>query len=724
MLSDLNPPQLQAVEQTDGPVLILAGAGSGKTRALTYRVAYLIQQKKIKPWNILAVTFTNKAAAEMKHRIEKLLGTNQSTSMWISTFHSTCLRILRKNASCLGYEGEFSVYDDRDQQNVLKQCIEELKLNPRDYPPKKLAYRINQAKNEGISASSYQPRGYHEVEQVMAEVYPVYQKKLLQNQAMDFGDLILNTVLLFKNHPEVLEHYQNKFQYIHVDEYQDTNRCQYLLISMLAAGHQNLCVVGDDDQSIYRFRGAEIRNILDFREDYPHAFVIRLEQNYRSTQTIIQAASQVIDSNTGRMGKNLWTENQQGEKITLFCGEDEKDEADFVVKKIQALKGKKAYKDMAIFYRTNAQSRAFEDVLRRENIPYMIFGGMKFYERQEIKDMMAYLKVIINPSDTVSLKRIINVPARGIGKTTSEKIEGMASLRNLSFWEMLEIFINDPTTKMTARLKQGLGQFYQLITELSRLQGSMHLVDLVKHLYDQSGYIEMLESQQTIEAESRIENLDEFINVIVDYVKQVENPSLKEFLDRSSLATDLDSYDENNDYLPLMTLHLAKGLEFPVVFMVGLEEGLFPHSRSLHYDEEVEEERRLCYVGMTRAEQKLYMSYVQDRQVFGSSQSNPPSRFIEEIPQKYIDSLVPSPKSKWECDDFEDDSVHVEYDFDQRPDYERKKPYNRGQHVIHPVFGSGIIRAVVGNPGEEKLTIAFGAQQKKIMAKYVDLKVL
>lgn len=703
MFSQLNPPQREAVEHTEGPLLILAGAGSGKTRVLTHRIAHLIREKKVKPGTIFAVTFTNKAAGEMKGRVEKLLGV-EAADMMVSTFHSACLRLLRREASHLGYEKEFVVYDDRDQQNLLSQCLEELKLPSLN--PKAAAHKINTAKHDGISSSQFAKQASDFYSERIARVYDLYQKKLRLNQAMDFGDLILNTVLLFRERPDRLSFYQERYVYIHVDEYQDTNRSQYELVSMLGKKHRHLCVVGDDDQSIYKFRGAEIRNILDFQKDYPEARVIRLEQNYRSTKTILQAASHLVSNNSGRMGKTLWTDNEEGALLTVFHGSSEQEEARYVVGEILKKKKTSSLNGIAIFYRTNAQSRPFEDELLKNKIPYVVIGGMKFYERQEIKDVLAYLKVLVNPSDSISLKRIVNVPARGIGKTTIEKEEAVSTEKNQSLWQTLREIDSPKTTS-----------FVRMIGELKEARNQMGLVDFVTHLYEKTGYWKMLQDEKTIEAEGRMENLEELVNVVEEFSNSHEDPRLEIFIDQVSLASDLDSFGEEGGKVALMTFHLAKGLEFPHVFMVGMEEGLFPHSRSLTSDEELEEERRLCYVGMTRAMKELFLSFVTYRRIFGASQYHLPSRFLEEIPEELINFIE---------DEREDSEIRIDYSYDQRlPSFtqlESEPSYKRGMKIRHPVFGTGIIRSSEGGKGEEKLTIAFAdGQIKKVLAKYANL---
>lgn len=708
MLSKLNPQQREAVIHTDGPLLILAGAGSGKTRVLTTRMAYLLREKNLHPQQLFAVTFTNKAAGEMKERVEHLIGASAG-GLWVATFHSACLRILRRHAALIGYKPDFSIYDSQDQLQLIHQCLEELRLNPKMIHPKAVATRINGAKNHGVNPAHYPLGDYFE--EKVAVIYKLYQEKLLKNQAMDFGDLLMQVVHLFKGEPQVLEAYQDQWTHLHVDEYQDTNRIQYALLSLLGAKHRNLCVVGDDDQSIYKFRGAEIRNILDFQQDYPEAHAIRLEQNYRSTQIILKAASSVVANNKGRMGKILWTENEMGEPIYLFQGLTEKDEAKFVVGKI--LEQKIPLSQMAIFYRTNAQSRALEDELRRNQLAYVIYGGMKFYDRQEIKDVVAYLKVIVNPDDSIGLKRVINVPARGIGKTTWDRLEMMSADQRKSIWEIFQGAVSDISPRTTSKLKE----FQLLIQQLQKEKKEITLVDFISRLYEVTGLWKMWQAQGTVESESRLENLEEFVNVVAEYLNQTGEPTLEGLLDQLSLASDTDA-EATADRIPLMTLHLAKGLEFPVVFLVGMEEGLFPHSRSLETDDEIEEERRLCYVGITRAQKKLFLSFVRERRLFGTSQYNLPSRFLDEIPADLIHQISSSEKRYSRP---AEEGITVDYSDDQTVEV----VLQRGVKVRHPVFGVGTIRASEGYEDKQKLTIAFSnGQLKRILTKYANLEIL
>lgn len=758
----LNPKQTDAVNHFEGPLLILAGAGSGKTRVLVERMVHLIQNQNVSPWSILAVTFTNKAAREMKNRVVEKLGPS-AQSLWISTFHSSCLRILRQHADRLGFDKQFAIYDDTDQKTVIKQIIKSMDLSDKVYKPKTIQFHINGAKNEGIGPDDFATGGDFFLEKVQA-IYKAYQSELKRNQAMDFGDLINQVLRLFQNHPDVLGEYQEKFKFIMVDEYQDTNICQYLLIKLLSSKYKNICVVGDDDQSIYKFRGAEIRNILDFQKDYPDAKLIRLEQNYRSTQTILNAANAVIRGNKGRMGKELWTQNNQGDQIDVFAGATEKDEAIFLGERIDEYKMDHSLRDMAIFYRTNAQSRAIEDELRRRRIAYKIFGGIKFYDRAEIKDMMAYLQVLVNPADGISLKRILNTPARGIGKTTVDKVQAAADQYQVSFWDVVST-IDDPKWMLNINkgTKQKLATFASLIQKINQARVEMNLVEFLPYLYEQSGYWKMLTDDKSIESESRKENLNEFVNVVEEFMETNEQATLPEFLDQVSLASDVDKIEEGDQYVTLMTIHLAKGLEFPIVFLVGLEEGLFPHARSLENEDDLEEERRLCYVGMTRAEKRLHMSFVNERRIFGSPQYNFPSRFLEEIPSEFVNSVddravTPSVKIR------RNEQAHYGSDqsadsYHQRPRPQRSQFQNRRQQqaptkitrkmsgssqeidytysqnnelpikmgsvVRHQVFGDGKVVAFEGQDDKLKVSIRFKSGiQKKLLFKHAHLQIL
>jgi DNA helicase-2/ATP-dependent DNA helicase PcrA len=646
LLNGLNPEQQNAVKATDGPLLIMAGAGSGKTKVLTHRIGYLMVEKQVNPYNILAITFTNKAAREMRERIGKLMG-GAAEEIWISTFHSMCVRILRRDIDRIGFNRNFTILDTTDQQSVVKGILKDKNIDPKKFDPRAILGSISSAKNELVDPEEYAKLTGGYFEQVVSDVYTEYQKRLRKNQALDFDDLIMLTIQLFRRVPEVLEYYQRKFQYIHVDEYQDTNKAQYLLVKLLASRFKNLCVVGDSDQSIYRWRGADIANILSFEKDYPNAKVILLEQNYRSTQRILMAANKVIENNFNRKPKNLWTENPEGNKIVYYRADSEQGEAQFVAGKIKELTRDDKYKlsDIAILYRTNAQSRVMEEVLLKSNLEYSIFGGTKFYDRKEIKDMLAYLRLISNPDDDISLQRVINVPKRGIGSTSVDKIGDFAAMHDLSLYQALEsvelVGISPKTTKAAA-------EFRDLISNYTRMQEFLSVTELVEEVLDKSGYREMLKAEKSLEAQSRLENLDELLSVTKSFEESSEDKTLVAFLTDLALVADIDSMDddgERSDAVVLMTLHSAKGLEFPVVFLIGMEEGVFPHSRSLMEEAEMEEERRLAYVGITRAEQSLFLTNAQMRTLFGRTNMNPASRFIKEIPVDLLEGVEPAGRS-------------------------------------------------------------------------------
>lgn len=643
LLSGLNPVQQEAVKTTDGPLLLMAGAGSGKTRVLTHRIAYLMAEKHVAPWNILAITFTNKAAREMKERVESILGPG-ADDIWISTFHSMCVRILRRDIDRIGINRNFSILDTADQLSVIKGILKERNLDPKKFDPRSILGTISGAKNELTEPEEFSKVAGGYYDQVVSDVYADYQKKLLKNQSLDFDDLIMTTIKLFDRVPEVLEFYQRKFQYIHVDEYQDTNRAQYMLVKQLAERFQNLCVVGDSDQSIYRWRGADITNILSFEKDYPNASVILLEQNYRSTKRILSAANEVIKNNSNRKPKNLWTENDDGVKISYYRGDNEFGEGQFVAGKIYQLhsSGKRKLSDIAILYRTNAQSRVIEETLLKAGLNYNIVGGTKFYDRKEIKDILAYLRLVSNPDDDISFTRIVNVPKRGVGATSLEKIASYAAMNGLSFFQAIQQvdFIG-----VSAKAANALDSFRQMIENLTNMQDYLSITELTEEILDKTEYREMLKAEKSIEAQSRLENIDEFLSVTKNFEQKSEDKTLVAFLTDLALIADIDQLDQkeeesgSKDAITLMTLHAAKGLEFPVVFLMGLEEGVFPHSRSLMEEAEMEEERRLAYVGITRAEQELYLTNAKMRTLFGRTNMNPESRFIAEIPDDLLENL-------------------------------------------------------------------------------------
>ncbi|WP_276786931.1 DNA helicase PcrA [Bacillus sp. (in: firmicutes)] len=643
LLSGLNPVQQEAVKTTDGPLLLMAGAGSGKTRVLTHRIAYLMAEKHVAPWNILAITFTNKAAREMKERVESILGPG-ADEIWISTFHSMCVRILRRDIDRIGINRNFSILDTADQLSVIKGILKERNIDPKKFDPRSILGSISSAKNELIEPEEFAKTAGGYYDQVTSDVYTDYQKKLLKNQSLDFDDLIMTTIKLFERVPEVLEFYQRKFQYIHVDEYQDTNRAQYLLVKQLAARLENICVVGDSDQSIYRWRGADIANILSFEKDYPSANVILLEQNYRSTKRILQAANEVIKNNSNRKPKNLWTENDEGIKLSYYSGDNEFGEGQFVAGKIYELhsSGRRKLSDIAILYRTNAQSRVIEETLLKSGLNYNIVGGTKFYDRKEIKDILAYLRLVSNPDDDISFTRIVNVPKRGVGATSLEKIASYAAMNGMSMFQAIKQvdFIG-----VSAKAANALDGFGAMIENLTNMQDYLSITELTEEILEKTEYREMLKAEKSIEAQSRLENIDEFLSVTKNFEQKSEDKSLVAFLTDLALIADIDQLDEKEeesggkDAVTLMTLHAAKGLEFPVVFLMGMEEGVFPHSRSLMEEAEMEEERRLAYVGITRAEEELYLTNAKMRTLFGRTNMNPESRFIREIPGDLLENL-------------------------------------------------------------------------------------
>jgi DNA helicase-2/ATP-dependent DNA helicase PcrA len=741
LLNELNPVQQKAVLETEGPLLVFAGAGSGKTRVLTYRIAYLIQEKGVPPWNIFAVTFTNKAADEMRERVERLLG-RSAKGTWISTFHSACARILRQHIEPLGFQRNFVIYDDQDQERHLKAVMKELNLDFKMFSPRAIQSGIEQLKNEGITPDQYSPNSYNIFQKRLAVVYQRYQEDLQRNNALDFGDLLTFVTILFRRFPEVLRSYQELCHYVMVDEFQDTNLIQYQLIKQLGEAHRNICVVGDDDQSIYRWRGAEVGNILNFEMDFPETKVITLEQNYRSTQNILQAANHVVRKNRYRKEKKLWTENPEGELLTFYVAEDEMDEARFVVQKIMEPistgESIRPYRDIAVFYRINAQSRAMEDELVKNKIPYTVVGGMKFYERKEIKDVMAYLKLISNPLDGLNLKRIINVPSRGIGEKTIEKIGAFAREKGISLYEGLKQAIGEDW--LTPSVKAKMKEFIQLIEEFRKDVDSLTLSQLTLALLAKTEYLQRLKDEGTDEAFSKIENIDELINVMMGLEQGEERVSLESFLDKVSLVTDVDLYEDKGNRISLMTLHCAKGLEFPIVFIVGAEEGLLPHYRRGEEIEDMEEERRLFYVGMTRAKKRLFLSRAEERSTFGVGRANLPSRFLDELPMEMIqfeekrgriESLF-SQETLWR-DDFHQTGGMMD-DLSQRSSYpegddivlspEGFFPLKTGMRVRHPKFGMGKVKSVEGMDENQKATIIFetvGSKRLKVCSAHLEI---
>ncbi|MGA8942526.1 MAG: DNA helicase PcrA [Thermoactinomyces sp.] len=715
LLKGLNPMQRRAVETTDGPLLVVAGAGSGKTRVLTHRVAYLLSEKQIHPWNILAITFTNKAAREMKERIVSLTG-SYAEDIWISTFHAMCVRILRRDSNLLGISRNFTILDPSDQLTVIRQVLKEENLDPKKFEPRSILHKISQAKNRLAGPEEMRQTARNLYDEVVADVYEKYQEKMRTNESLDFDDLLMETVRLFKTCPEVKEYYQRKFQYIHVDEYQDTNHAQYVLVKILAEHHRNICVVGDSDQSIYRFRGADIGNILNFERDYPDAQQIKLEQNYRSTKTILQAANHLIAHNTERKPKDLWTDNAEGEKIRLFEAGTEHEEAFYVAETIlEGIKNGNRYSDYAVLYRTNAQSRVIEEVMMKANIPYTVVGGIKFYERKEIKDVLAYLRLIVNPHDDLSLTRIINVPRRGVGAASLEKIRAYASANGLSMFDAL---LEMEEIGLTRRTIRPLENFVSFIRELHAMVEYLSAVEITEEVLKRSGYREELKKENTLEAASRLENIDEFLSVGQEFEKRNEDKSLIAFLTDLALVSDVDQLDEEEETsaetVALMTLHSAKGLEFPYVFLVGVEEGIFPHSRSLDDESEMEEERRLAYVGITRAKKELHLTRARIRTIYGQTSSNMPSRFLNEIPPHLMDDKTPKQAGA----PFANRTINKSY----RPNDEQN--WQVGEKAKHRKWGVGTVVKVQGEGEDMELNIAFPAPVgvKKLLARYAPIE--
>lgn len=727
LLAGLNKEQQEAVKHTEGPLLIMAGAGSGKTRVLTHRIAYLLGEKGVAPRNILAITFTNKAAREMRERVSKLVGP-EAEYMWVSTFHSMCVRILRRDIDRIGYNRNFTILDSGDQLSVVKQVLKNLNLDPKQFDPRAMLGQISSAKNELISDADFEKKASNFYERQVSQVYTGYQTMLRKNQSLDFDDLIMQTILLFKRVPEVLEFYQRRFQYIHVDEYQDTNHAQYFLVKQLASRFRNLCVVGDSDQSIYRWRGADISNILTFEEDYPNAKTVFLEQNYRSTKFILQAANKVIENNTGRKPKNLWTDNIEGNKINYYQAQTEQDEALFVIERIKELM-RDGYQpsDVAILYRTNAQSRAMEDTLVKSNISYQMVGGTKFYDRKEIKDMLAYLRLITNPDDDISFERIVNEPKRGIGKSSIEKLRSYATMHDISFFETLK---EVDFTGVSPRAANALAKFGELIQSLVDQQEFLTATDMVEQVLERTGYEEMLKREQSLESQSRLENLEEFKTVTQEFEKHAEDKTLVAFLTDLALIADIDRMDEeesSEQKVTLMTLHAAKGLEFPVVFLIGMEENVFPHSRSMFDEEEMEEERRLAYVGITRAEKQLYLTNARMRTLYGRTNMNPVSRFIQEIPDELIEGFEVAQETRFG----QPFGSRSETSFPpkrkarriERTSTAASEEWNAGDKVKHKKWGVGTIVRVQGEGDKMELDIAFPAPTgiKRLLAQFAPI---
>lgn len=771
ILAGLNPEQRQAVEFTEGPLLVVAGAGSGKTSVLTRRIAYLVATHKAAPWGILAITFTNKAAREMRDRISTLVGP-LAQDIWAMTFHAMCVRILRRDIDRLHYQTEFTILDDSDQLTTVKRIMVDLNVDLKRYEPRAVLAAISKAKNELRSAVQMRDKAANPFERIVGDVYLQYEQRLRTNNSLDFDDLLMKTVNLFEQHPDILQFYHSRFQYIHVDEYQDTNHAQYRLVSLLAQRRRNLCVVGDSDQSIYGWRGADIQNILRFEQDYPEAQVIRLEQNYRSTKTILKIANGVIANNLLRKEKTLWTDNAQGERAVLYRAYDERSEATYIMRQIQNHQRKnQSYGQMAILYRTNAQSRVIEEALLQEGIPYRVFGGLKFYDRREIRDVLAYLRLVLNPHDDMSLRRVIHVPKRGVGETSLEKLQAYAEERG---WSLYQAMQQADDTGLKGSALRGVKSFTLVLDELRNMVPFLSLTELTEQVIQKTGYREALVAEKTLEAEARVENLDEFLSVTGEFDKRLEQASslfdesiaqvesvdgnlptvsslnggemsaLATFLTEVALVADTDlnqgkpdAQPEDGDQVVLMTLHSAKGLEFPVVFLTGLEEGLFPHRRALESEREMEEERRLCYVGVTRARETLYLTTCQARTLFGQYKQSVPSRFLAEMPPESLTTddgnLFGKRISRGEASF---DTVHrtpsVVSEFAESGTVTDTTGfgtlegvvYSLGDKVEHRKWGEGTVVAVSGPVEDRELTIAFAAPVgvKKLLVRFAPIR--
>ena len=750
LLDELNDKQYEAVTCTEGPSLVIAGAGSGKTKVLTHKIAYLISEKNIKPWNILAITFTNKAANEMKERVRNLVET-ASEDIWMGTFHSICVRILRKTIDRIGFDSSFVIFDTSDQKTMIKKILKEQNLDDKIFTDKSVLYEISNAKNEMLTPEQYAVRSNGDFrKEKIAEIYALYQRRLKENNAIDFDDIINFTIEILLDNPDILEYYSDKFKYVLVDEYQDTNKAQ-------------LTVVGDNDQGIYSFRGADISNILNFEKDFPGTKIIKLEQNYRCTQSVLNAANEVIKNNETKYEKKLWTSNEAGSLPKVYRGDNEYDEANYIVEQINSLKRTDYYKysDFAILYRMNTQSRSIEDIFRRENIPYRIIGGLKFYERKEIKDIIAYLRLIHNTSDNLSLTRIINEPKRGVGKTSLDNVEQLANSNGISMYEVIKRADEFGLNRVFGNTRE----FINAIEELRDMKDKIVISELIKETLKKTGYMQALKGENTIEAENRIENLDEFLTVAIEFEEQSADNSLTEFLEGITLSSDLDGMEDAEESVTLMTLHSAKGLEFPVVFLVGMEEGIFPGYKSIGEPKELEEERRLCYVGITRAKEKLFMTCAKQRTIFGSTSYNAVSRFINEIPANMLDGYEELEKKsnnlygndsryEWsygnsgnsvfsgQVNSYKSNSVAAKsavsgYGFKSAESFlaNLNKPknnsnidlsnYKAGVKVYHKKFGEGLINSVEAEGDDLKVDINFEkAGHKRLMARFAGLEIV
>lgn len=760
LIEGLNDRQKEAVISTEGPCLVIAGAGSGKTKVLTHKIAYLISEKYVKPWNIIAITFTNKAANEMKERIQNIIG-DAANDLWMGTFHSICVKILRKYIDRIGFDHSFLIFDTSDQKTLIKECLKDLKVDDKLFTDRAVLSEISNGKNEMLEPKDYKTKYAGDFRrETIGNIYELYQQRLKENNALDFDDIINYTIKILTENPDVLEYYTEKFKYVLVDEYQDTNKAQFMLVSILASKYGNITVVGDNDQGIYSFRGADITNILNFEKDFPGTKIIKLEQNYRCTGNILKAANAVIKHNENKYEKKLWTANDEGELPSIYQSEDEYDEASYVVKQINHLKTEEYYKysDFVVLYRMNSQSRAIEDILRREDIPYKIVGGLKFYERKEIKDIIAYLRLIYNTSDNISLKRIINEPKRGIGKTSLDNIQQISEQNGISMYEV----IKNAEQFGLNRVKANADDFINLIEELRTKQNKLSISELIKETLNKSGYTKALELENSVEAESRIQNLEEFLTVAIEFEEEFADNTLGEFLENITLSSDIDNVEDAENSVTLMTLHSAKGLEFPTVFLVGLEEGIFPGYKSIGEENALQEERRLFYVGITRAKEHLFLTCAKRRTIFGSTSYNAISRFVKEIPEELLNGYDEMQKEKVE-DKFENsdygwkygnrESKVKTYTFETNS-YEVKKQapatagfqyrtaesflsslnkkdsfdiskYQEGQRVYHKKFGEGTINKVEEEGEDYKIDINFDkVGHKRLMAKFAGLEII
>ena len=760
LIEGLNDRQKEAVISTEGPCLVIAGAGSGKTKVLTHKIAYLISEKYVKPWNIIAITFTNKAANEMKERIQNIIG-DAANDLWMGTFHSICVKILRKYIDRIGFDHSFLIFDTSDQKTLIKECLKDLKVDDKLFTDRAVLSEISNGKNEMLEPKDYKTKYAGDFRrETIGNIYELYQQRLKENNALDFDDIINYTIKILTENPDVLEYYTEKFKYVLVDEYQDTNKAQFMLVSILASKYGNITVVGDNDQGIYSFRGADITNILNFEKDFPGTKIIKLEQNYRCTGNILKAANAVIKHNENKYEKKLWTANDEGELPSIYQSEDEYDEASYVVKQINHLKTEEYYKysDFVVLYRMNSQSRAIEDILRREDIPYKIVGGLKFYERKEIKDIIAYLRLIYNTSDNISLKRIINEPKRGIGKTSLDNIQQISEQNGISMYEV----IKNAEQFGLNRVKANADDFINLIEELRTKQNELSISELIKETLNKSGYTKALELENSVEAESRIQNLEEFLTVAIEFEEEFADNTLGEFLENITLSSDIDNVEDAENSVTLMTLHSAKGLEFPTVFLVGLEEGIFPGYKSIGEENALQEERRLFYVGITRAKEHLFLTCAKRRTIFGSTSYNAISRFVKEIPEELLNGYDEMQKEKVE-DKFENsdygwkygnrESKVKTYTFETNS-YEVKKQepvaagfqyrtaesflsslnkkkefdiskYQEGQRVYHKKFGEGTINKVEEEGEDYKIDINFDkVGHKRLMAKFAGLEII